>query len=343
MLELYGRPVFRAAGRLFYWEDVLLTAAARGRWAEFERRTREGLACVAYYEALESELEEPEDLIEEAGQEFRYERELITAQEMEQWLADREIPTTEWLEHIRRGVLHSEVGQRLEDLLLRYPVAEEPLANALRVDFLCSGMAGTSTDELAETAAAAVAFGAWEGLTPVPTGLPPLPPGLPVARAAERWPLLRQLEEGAEQFRRSVLTPAAILKEIGGNQMEWLLLECQSLVFPDEAQAREAALCIRDDGIPIEEVAAAAHAPVAESRFYLDQLEPAVRLAFLSARAGEIIGPVPAEQEFTLYRVIRKENPTERDPAIRERAEAGILRRALGDEFRRRIEWEVGN
>ena len=36
--------------------------------------------------------------------------------------------------------------------------------------------------------------------------------------------------------------PAAIQKEIRAHQMEWMRVDCRAAVFPDEAQAREAAL-----------------------------------------------------------------------------------------------------
>ena len=340
MQALYGRPVFRVVDTLFYWEDVLLDAVARGRWTDFERTTEEGLACVAHAEATGTA--EPEEEIEEAAREFRYERELITALEMEQWLSARGLTAQEWMEHMRRGVLRSHASDRLENLLLRHPTQSgDEFDAALRVDLICSGIGWEFAEELAERAAAARSLGEAELPSVETAELPALPPGLSVERAVERWPVLQRIERAMERFRTSTLTQVAIQKEIRANQMDWMRVDCRSAVFPDEAQAREAALCVREDGLSLDEVAATARVAIVESRCYLDELEPDLRAVFLASRQRELLGPISADGEFTLYQILGKEIPTEQDTAIVERAEASLLRRALADEARRHVSWDV--
>ncbi len=52
-------------------------------------------------------------------------------------------------------------------------------------------------------------------------------------------------------------------------------------------------MCLREDGLPLDEVADAAHATVSESRFYLDDLDPEVRPMFMAARPVDVLGPDP--------------------------------------------------
>jgi hypothetical protein len=259
---------------------------------------------------------EPEEEIEEAAREFRYERELITALEMEEWLGARGLNAQEWMEHMRRGVLRSHASDRLERLLLRHPTPSgDEFDAALRVDLICSGIGWEFAEELAERAAAAQSFSEAE-LPPVEEAeLPILPPGLSVERAAERGPVLRRIERAMERFRTSTLTPAAIQKEIRANQMDWMRVDCRLAVFPDEAQAREAALCVREDGLSLDEVAATARVAIVESRCYLDELDSDLRAVFLASRQQELLGPIAADGEFTLYQILGKQVPTEQDPA----------------------------
>jgi hypothetical protein len=346
MHALYGRPVFRVDDEVFLWEDVLLDAVQRGRWAAIERHTREALACVAHFEA--SGTEEPESQIEEAAREFRYQRDLITAQEMEQWLAARELSAREWMDHIRRQVLRSHGEARLERLLARSPApSDADFAEALRVDFICSGSGWELAERLAERAAAAAAVVVDAGGTastddqtvPVPTELPP---GMSADRAAELSQRLARIDRAVEQFRLAALTPAAIQKEISSRQMDWIRVHCRAIKFSDEAQAREAALCVREDGASLDDVGAAAHAAVFESRFYLDELEPELQTVFLAAHPVDLLGPIHSEESFTLYRVLSKELPSDQNSEVVGRAEASILSRVLADEFHRRVRWDDG-
>jgi hypothetical protein len=67
-----------------------------------------------------------------------------------------------------------------------------------------------------------------------------------------------------------------------------------------------------------------------------------MQTVFLAARPVDVLGPIRAEESFTLYRVLSKELPSDQDPEVVRRAETGILHRALADEFHRRVRWDDG-
>jgi hypothetical protein len=342
MQALYGRPVFVVEGDTFFWEDVVLDAIRRGKWSGLEQEAREGFAAL---EKIESSPEDDafEGAVDEAAQEFRYQRELVTAREMEQWLAAREVSTREWMDHIRRSVARSRTSG-LAALVARYPADPDQLDNALRVDLICSGAGEELAVQLARrAAAAAAAASSATEVSPSEEGALPtrLPPGLSVELARERVQLLTRIEEGAEQFRQSSITPEAIRREIGHHHTEWIRIDCRAIAFDDEAGAREGALCLREDGLPLDEVAAAAHATVSESRFYLDDLDPEVRPMFLAARAVDLLGPILFEGAHTVFRVTDKVMPSEQDPEILRRAEAGVEGRLVAAQAQQRVKWQL--
>jgi hypothetical protein len=340
MQALYGRPVFVVEADTFFWEDVVLDAIRRGKWAQLEQKVREGFAAVEEFDSAEDD--EFEAAVDEAAQEFRYDRELVTAHEMEQWLAARGISAREWMDYIRRSVARARKGEGLAALVAEHPMEPDHLAEALQIDLICSGTGEELAVELARRAAAAAASSVTSEMPsesgPLPTGLPP---GLSLERAQERIHLLVRIDEGAEQFRRSSVTPEAIRREIGHHHTEWIRIDCRAVAFGDEAGAREGALCLKEDGLPLDEVAAAAHATIAESRFYLDDLDPELRSMFMAARPEDVLGPILFEGAHTLFRVEDKVMPSENDPEILHRAETGVAARVMSAQAQQRVQWQL--
>jgi len=113
MQALYGRPVFVVEGDTFFWEDVVLDAIRRGKWTALEQEAREGFAALEEIES--SDGDEFETAVEEAAQEFRYARDLVSAQEMEDWLAVHEVSLREWMEHIRRQTARARTPRHPEE------------------------------------------------------------------------------------------------------------------------------------------------------------------------------------------------------------------------------------
>jgi hypothetical protein len=136
-----------------------------------------------------------------------------------------------------------------------------------------------------------------------------------------------------------VATPELIRRELELGRLEWIRLECRVIQFETEPLAREAALCLREDGLAIEDVAADAHAPVQEMRFYLGELDPEVQPRLLAAVPGELVGPVPFDQGHALFLVVDKTLPTEADPELRQRVENRAVARVVADQVNRRVRW----
>jgi hypothetical protein len=331
MKSLYGRPLFTVDAEQFCWEDVVLDAARDGRWGRWEREVAAGAAALAAGQAA-GRLDE--DAVDEAAQEFRYARDLITGQEMEDWLESRSLSAAEWMGHIRRQVARGIMPP--PSALASLP---PPPADLLRVEWICSGVSSEMATALAERAAAAAAApgpATW----PVPP-VPALREELLPDDAAGRWRRLMAISEGEERFRRQAITPEAIRRDISHHHLDWIRIDCKMLSFDDAARAQEAALCVREDGMVLDEVSADAHVPAFDSRFYLDELDPDLRAVFLAAKPVDLIGPMLFEGSHTLFRILDKVMPHEQDPEIRRRAEQSVVARGRQDEVNRRVRWSA--
>jgi hypothetical protein len=321
---LSDRPVFAVDGEVFHWGDVVLHAQASGRWDELLAEARQGLACESHFDTIDED--GAEEAIDDAAAEFRYERDLVTAEEMENWLRARSLTPEEWMGSIRRSVLRQLWADDLDEIVAEHPVSDAELDEALRIDLVCSGSDRILAEELAVEAAAAAATS---------------PPSAPSPPSDNRDALLAALRERALHFRHEALAPETIAREVSSNQMEWIRVDCRAIAFPEEGAAREAALLLREDGLDIEEVAGEADVPIEEIGFYLDELGPEQHSRFLGATVDDVIGPVAADEAWNVYLVVAKVMPSIQDPEVVRRAGEGVLSRLLAGEVNRRVRWHA--
>lgn len=362
MQALYGQPVFEVDGETFYWEDVILAAMRSGGWAALERAAREGLAVAARLDR--SDEPDPEEEIEEAANQFRYDRDLLRADDVEEWLAARGVTVEEWMDLIRREVLRQRAGDDVSAWMTPWEPEPDKLAGALRVDLLCGNAGVQLVHALAERAAGSAAARSGgankmagnrksvaEGLIlessdpgqdaqTDATGGEALA-GLDPERMGAVVDRLERTERGWARFERSLTGPEAIEREVGHRQLDWLRVSCQAIGFTDVSQAREAALCIREDGLSLDQVAADAHQEVVDLQFLLDELEAGVRPLFLAAPTADLVGPIAFEDRHTLFRVLAKAPPSPEDPDIRRRAAEALVARAVELELQHRVRWLI--
>ena len=147
------------------------------------------------------------------------------------------------------------------------------------------------------------------------------------------------MEQLFERASRGILTDEAIRAQVEAHRLDWIRLEVRDLGFSEEAAAKEAALCLREDGASLESVAADAHSPVRDGKYYLDEADPEARPLLLSARPDELVGPLAFPDGFHLMLVRGKIMPNEQDSEIRRRAEETLLARLSEQEAETRVQW----
>lgn len=303
MTSRWTHPVFSVGDTTWTWDDVAAFARRHRRWDALVGEAAEGLACERAGHVA------PPPLVKEAAKVFRYERRLITAEETETWLRARDLDVAEWMRWVRHTVLRAE-----------HP--ETPAGGAdAKVEALIwvTGRCGGLLDELASDLAARVAAHA------TLTGAVP-------SRDDE-------VDDAVDHLRAAVVTDEAVGAEVGRRQLDWLGVETEEACFVTADAAREAVLCVRDDGLALAEVAKLADVPYARRRTRLAELDAALRPIVLGARLDEVVGPVPMHDGFVVVRVESKVVPAVDDPEVARRAADAVLAVALRRAVEERVRW----
>ncbi|MGH9037797.1 MAG: hypothetical protein ACRD0O_18720, partial [Acidimicrobiia bacterium] len=161
----------------------------------------------------------------------------------------------------------------------------------------------------------------------------------------ERWDVL---EAAHLAFRRTAATPRAVTEELVARRLDWIDLELEWVSFPEEATAREALLCLREDGdfsaalffgdTP-GHASAAAQAVPGRRRAHLCDFEPELRPALIGAQAGDALGPARTAEGWRVTRVVAREVPAHDDEQVRQLAVAAVQARAVRREVEHRVRW----
>jgi hypothetical protein len=238
--------------------------------------------------------------VQEAGARFRYDRNLVAGEEMEAWLRRWELTVQEWRGYLARTLARGRAGTA---------EAVEPDERAVWAEAVCSGTLERLAQELAARAAAAQALGEDD-----------------LDRAFARFVADAQDHRTLES-----------LLEI--RKADWLRVDCRTLVLDSETAAREAALCVRDDGMALAEVSAQAGVAMREHSLYVEDAADQLGKALLSARTGELLGPLPLADRYALVLVDGKVEPALDDPEILRRVQEAARRRAIEREVVSRVTW----
>jgi hypothetical protein len=313
MKALLGETVFSVGEVDYRWGDVVEAAELWGDWARLRERAREGAAALERSDGWEDAISEEE--VESAAEEFRYARDLISAEEMEDWLQRWGLTAEEWMDWVRVSLLRRKSSDSLGPVLQDEP-DEESLERFLLAEAVCSG----ELEQLAYKLAGRAAVTQKELASSAPLAL---------------------REESFRACCERALTAAAAAREIRLHRREWTRLDCRRLDFRREEEAREASLCAREDGSPIENVAASSGAPIFPESMVLGKLDADLQEKFLAARKGDWVGPVRRGEGYALYLVVEKTRPSESDPGDVRLAEEAILRRLLDREINDRVKWRV--
>ena len=135
-LPIDSKVIFLCEDRSFTVRDVIDAAHFRG---ELEPAWKDLLRLVAAeHKADAEELEFADEAIDTAAEQFRYQRDLITAEETEQWLAERGLTLSDFSAHFVRHYW----GEQWDDIepdAVEYFSAPNDLRELLTSEFILSG------------------------------------------------------------------------------------------------------------------------------------------------------------------------------------------------------------
>ena len=342
------RVIFRC-GRDYVVRDVIDSAYFRGElkscWEEFLR----GVA--AEEEATESDLDADDDAISSAAETFRYERDLITAEETEHWLEERGLALEDFADYFNRVYWRNALDAKGPAEPLEFRSAPPELRESLTAELFLSG----DFDRMAQMQSWKVAASRAAG-DDLPSELREAERARFLARegvAPNELPgLLDQLERDPSWFDEMISSEASyrrqsetLLSGPGPNQelanlrLPLTRFEVEVVEMESRDAAAEALFCVREDGMSMEEVAAEGSYPYRRTTVLLEDVPVDSQQKFLSASAGEVLDPIALGDGFRLCRVMGKSEPTLDDPVVRTRVEGWILRRHFSELTAQHIEW----
>ncbi|MBA2586659.1 MAG: hypothetical protein H0U99_09265 [Chthoniobacterales bacterium] len=332
--------------------DAIGAALFRGEvetaWTEILRL----VACEDY--ATEHELQLEETALDAASNAFRYQHDLITAEETEQWLERRGLMLADFSQFFVRhhwgNLLRGKAPARSIPYLSGSPELHDLLVNELVL-----------TDELDRMATRlgwriAVCEAARD--EEIPGELLEIEHGRFIERNKlkpeevagwleqvgrdEKW--LQQMCRGEALYRREcdgTLTASERKRELANLRLPLTKFEVEMIELESLDAAHEAFLCVREDGMTMEEVAREGKYPFRRSTRLLEEIPLEYQQRFLSVSAGEVLAPLERGDGYQLCRVTGKSEPDVEDPSVRRRADDRILDRHFAELVGRHLEWRL--
>lgn len=337
------RVVFTAGSTSFSVRVVIDAAYLRG---EIEPFWNDFLAArEAENDARERSMEADEAALDSAAIAFRYQYDLITAEETEQWLDARSLTLTDFSEffareHWAKGAASNMNVDRAAfvdaspeerelfaiELTLRGELDRMATRLAWRVAVSEGRNGGDSTGGESETEAKRAAFQGSLGQ---------------IGRDEDWLNRMLALDAVYRKECAKLLTPEARQREMSALRLPLTRFEVEMMELESRDAASEAYLCVRDDGMTMAEVASEGRYPFHQTDMVLEEIADDLQQKFLSLTPGSLMEPTPREDGFLLTRILNKKEPTLEDADVRARVDERILERYFSDLAANRIRWAI--
>lgn len=314
-----GRPVFQCGDRVFTAGDVVVAAATLGQLDSFRTAWVSTQARVAQAEASGRETDPAS--IEAATDAFRYDRDLVSAEECERWLEQLGLRFEDLVAFCTRRLLAASVPVSTEDIRVEDTTGPGNEQSAFEIDLLLSDDFAGWARALAERVAAAQASGtAWKTEDDL--------------RA--RWDELESLHRETCAGLTGTAERERLLRQ------EWMALtrlELEWVTFDNAAAAREAECCVRHDGRTLTDVAEQNGLCCEIVSAFLADLQPPWRAALTVARAGDVVLLPSADTGFAVVRVLNRAEPSVASETVCRRLDARLRGRHFRSLVTQHIRW----
>jgi len=320
--------------------DAIDAAMFRGelddKWEKFLRDVG------AEDRADELDLDADQAAISAAAEAFRYEHDLITAEETEAWLANRALTLDEFSNYFTRQYYAGAVDEDAIPDEVEYQSASPELRQSFLADLILSGEFDRMATELIWRLAARCAES-----DPTPEAISVeerrffernevKPTRLAewlkkIGRDSKWFAEMLALEAAYRRCCEGILVPQARRRELTMSRMLLTQIEMEIIELESQDAAQEALCCVREDGMSMEEVAAEGRYPYRRVTFVLEEIPADAQQRFVSASAGHILGPIARGDGFELCRVIEKTEPQLDDQSVQSKINQRLLKRHFSE------------
>lgn len=340
-----GTAVFTCGDDFFTDKEIIDAAFFRG---EIDAPWQELLRCVEC-ENQSGETEMEDSAIDAAVEAFRYDHDLITAEETEQWLEARGLNMDDFGEYFGRHYWGNALRESVTAPGTDYLSAPDELRKLLRAELILTGefdrmamhlawraAAGKELKEEIDLAAERDAFFQRAG-----TNAQTLPAWLSSLGRDEAWlnQMLR-LEANNNRIRGELLTLPARQREMSSMRLPLTRLEVEVIELESKDAASEASLCVTTDGLSMEEVAQEGRYPYRRTHLLIEDIEPDLQQKFLSVTTGSVLEPIARGDGFQLWRIVEKKEPNAEDPVVQERIDKRLLDLHFSKLVANNIHWQ---
>ncbi len=304
--------LFTAGERSFALDDALVFAGRSGLLSDLRDETGEALACREY--AREAGYELPAGALQHAVEQWRYSRRLISARATMAWLERQGLTINDLAGHLEIRLWRDRFSREREEIVRDYPPPPQDIDSRLRRDLILSGRLDALARRFAGHVAALI-----ECHGSVPETLAALSP--------------------AGDIRARLVTEESCRDEFAATRADLLRLEFESAWFSNPDEAREALLCVEEDGEPLREICLRAGARYQRTVSFAGDLPPGLRADCFSASPGESFDAPPESGGAGIVRLLGKHEPDLASTIVRERVEERVLEAALAVLVERHIHW----
>ena len=273
---------------------------------------------------------------EAAGDEFRYAHGLEEADALLAWVAERGLEIESWSLAFARDIAFR--------CAVPLEVAGDEIAlSAMLADLAATDMLDDAAARLAVRAAVWVDGGAPPSPVPTEACTSPRVPraslGVSPTELDAVDARLATVEAAWQAAVASQLTLDAERALLRAHALEWLVLRTDVTWWEHEDAAREALWCVRDDGVPLAQVARDAGARAVEMRRLLRDVPAELHDVLLSASPGDTIGPIAGPVGWAVASVHEKHAPSLEEPLVAMAARRHLERRIAGPLVDRLVRW----
>ena len=337
--------VFHVGNKTITMDDVICAAHFRGDLEKSWKRVCD------YVKSGASGRETDEADLQARSEEFRINRDLISAEETERWLDERGLSLDDFSDFLIREQVSASAPASPDRQVEEYAFAPADLRHLLQIDLLFTG----DFDRLATALAWRIA--AREGVGHAPTAK-----AIESERARflersglggdelDRWLLglgrevvwfneMLELEALFRGQREEILSVGSRERVLHTLRMPLMRFDLELIEVDSRDAACEVFECVSADGEPMEEVASGAGYPYRRSRVFYEDLPEDLQPRLLSARPGEILDPIEHEGHFELCRLLGKTDFDLTDDEVRHRVEAKIVERYFSELAGRFVRW----
>jgi hypothetical protein len=338
-----SQGIFHAHGRTYTLGQVFAAAAFGGWEGGFWTMLQDSLCCAAY--AADEGFDIDAGELQSAADQLRLDRNLITAEETERWLAERDVDEDELADYLERRSWHRRFSRQAAELRESYSPAPHEIAEVLWPEVVFSGCLGQLAVPLARRVAAAGADGPalqLESAARAECGPDGLAGWLARNRCSRAWyDELLDLEARYQRAREEALSPRRRAAALEARRLDLMRIRFAAARFPTAASAREACLCITADGEGFESAVRRAGARAEERTLLLEDAPEPLRARLLSAAAGEVILAGEPEAGPSVVQVVDKTLPGIDDPQVLARLEPGLLSQYFDPLVEADVRWAI--